>query len=193
MTRNGNEDSTVTTMEDNDNAVPVKSRILIQSDWNEGGASWLMVKTPGETSLRGAFDDAAATPEKDAADGFSATKLRNTLVSNVWSPMPYCDMLVSACLRVHLRPTAGITSLSLLPQVRVSHPRAGYAALFLAPSCVWPRIHEKGGVSSLDVTEGGLGVSASSAGDLHVWTTNNGEVRRRLEGRSMFLCISLTD
>ena len=73
----------MTTMEDNDNAVPVKSRILIQSDWNEGRASWLMVKTPGETSLRGAFDDAAATstPEKDAADGFSATKLRNTLVS----------------------------------------------------------------------------------------------------------------
>ena len=150
MTRNGNEDSTVTSMEDNDNAVPVKSRILIQSDWNEGGASWLMVKTPGESSLRGAFDDAttSTTPDKDAADGFSATKLRNTLVSNAWclcrirfiSPMPHCYMTtcmttcLRVCLRVHLRPSVGRTSPRLSSRRSASPtPAPG------TPRCSWRR------------------------------------------------------
>jgi len=134
-------------MEDNDNAVPVKSRILIQPDWHEGPSSWLMVKTPGQPSHRGVYDDGkvGGSATDDDNGGFSVAKHRSTLIS-------------------------------------VSHPRAGYTALFVAPSAVWPRIHEKGGVVSLDVTDGGLGVSSSSTGDLHVWTTNNGEVRRRLEG-----------
>jgi len=128
-------------MEDNDNAVPVKSRILIQSDWHEGPSSWLMVKTPGQPSLRGVYDENSANDD----NGFTIQRHRSTLIG-------------------------------------VSHPRAGYTALFVAPSAVWPHIHEKGGVVSLDVTDGGLGVSSSSVGELNVWTTSNGEVRRRLEG-----------
>jgi len=130
-------------MEENDNAVPVKSRLLIQPDWNEGPSSWLMVKSPGQASIRGTHDD--NNPASASDSSFSVHKHRGTLVS-------------------------------------VSHPRAGYTALFVAPSAVWPQIHEKGGVVALDVTEGGLGVSASSKGELNIWTTNNGEVRRRLEG-----------
>jgi len=129
-------------MEDNDNALPAKSRILIQHDWNEGDDSWLMVKTPGEKSLCGAYKESSTTTSEDE---FVIQKYRKSLIG-------------------------------------VSHPRAGYTALFVAPSSVWSGIHEKGGVVSLDVTEGGLGVSSSSSGELNVWTTNNGEVRRRLEG-----------
>merc|ERR1712142_275951 len=129
--------------EEDDNAVPVKSRLLIQPDWNEGPSSWLMVKSPGQASIRGTHDD--NNPASASDSSFSVQKHRGTLVS-------------------------------------VSHPRAGYTALFVAPSAVWPQIHEKGGVVALDVTEGGLGVSASSKGELNIWTTNNGEVRRRLEG-----------
>ena len=131
-------------MEDNDNAFPVKSRILIQHDWNEGDDSWLMVKTPGEKSLRGVYRETpSSSSPKD--DGFVVEKYRKTLIG-------------------------------------VSHPRAGYTALFVAPSSSWPGIHEKGGVISMDVTDGGLGVSSSSKGELNVWTANNGEVRRRMEG-----------
>jgi len=129
-------------MEENDNALPVKSRILIQHDWNEGDDSWLMVKTPGETSLRGTYKESSTTT---GTDDFVIQKHRKTLIG-------------------------------------VSHPRAGYSALFVAPSFVWSGIHAKGGVVSLDVTEGGLGVSAATNGELNIWTTNNGEVRRRLEG-----------
>ena len=132
-------------MEENDNAVSVKSRLLIQPDWNEGPSSWLMVKSPGQASIRGTHDD--NNPASASDSSFSVQKHRGTLVS-------------------------------------VSHPRAGYTALFVAPSAVWPQIHEKGGVVALDVTEGGLGVSASSKGELNIWTTNNGEVRRRLEGEA---------
>lgn len=127
---------------DNDNDLPVKSRILIQHDWNEGDDSWLMVKTPGEKSLRGAYKESSSAPNEDE---FVIQKYRKSLIG-------------------------------------VSHPRAGYTALFVAPSSVWSGIHEKGGVVSLDVTAGGLGVSSSSNGELNVWTTDNGEVRRRLEG-----------
>lgn len=129
-------------IEDNDNAFPGKSRILIQHDWNEGDDSWLMVKTPGEKSLRGSYNDSSSSSDND---GFVVSKYRKTLIG-------------------------------------VSHPRAGYAALFAAPSAVWPGIHDKGGVVSLDATEGGLGASSSSKGELNVWTSANGEVRRRLEG-----------
>jgi len=65
--------------------------------------------------------------------------------------------------------------------ISVKHPRAGYTALFIASSFTWPNIHSKS-VVSLDVTEGGLGVSSSTSGDLNVWTSHNGETRRQLDG-----------
>ncbi|KAG9465125.1 hypothetical protein GDO78_018875 [Eleutherodactylus coqui] len=53
---------------------------------------------------------------------------------------------------------------------------------FLAPYTSFPRVHQKS-VTCLDVSSGGgLGVSTSADGSMKIWQTNNGEIRRVLEG-----------
>ncbi|XP_062596467.1 proteasomal ATPase-associated factor 1-like [Saccostrea cucullata] len=54
---------------------------------------------------------------------------------------------------------------------------------FVAPNVSFKAIHnERKSVVSLDVTEGGLGVSADSEGKLRLWQTDTGEVRRDFVG-----------
>ncbi|CAL8110181.1 unnamed protein product [Orchesella dallaii] len=52
---------------------------------------------------------------------------------------------------------------------------------FLAPDAAFNKIHNKS-VVSLDVTEGGLGVSVCGNNQLKVWETSTGCVRRTFEG-----------
>lgn len=55
---------------------------------------------------------------------------------------------------------------------------------FIAPTARFESIHKKS-VESLDISAGGeLGVSAGSDGLLQIWQTNNGTVRRNLEGHA---------
>ncbi|XP_053564708.1 proteasomal ATPase-associated factor 1 [Bombina bombina] len=66
--------------------------------------------------------------------------------------------------------------------ITVSCPVAGVTSKFLSPYTSFPRIHEKS-VTCLDIScAGGLGVSTSTDGSMKIWQTNNGEVRRKLEG-----------
>ncbi|XP_063404117.1 proteasomal ATPase-associated factor 1-like [Mytilus trossulus] len=58
-----------------------------------------------------------------------------------------------------------------------------YTRKFVAPQVEYSAIHNsRKSVTSLDVTPGGLGVSADSEGKLKVWETSNGIVRRDLQG-----------
>ncbi|KAM3933928.1 proteasomal ATPase-associated factor 1 [Leptodactylus fuscus] len=71
-----------------------------------------------------------------------------------------------------------VTKRSLL----ISCPAENVSSKFLAPYTSFPRVHEKS-VTCLDVSSGGgLGVSTSTDGSMKIWQTNNGEIRRLLEG-----------
>ncbi|XP_068122723.1 proteasomal ATPase-associated factor 1 isoform X1 [Hyperolius riggenbachi] len=66
--------------------------------------------------------------------------------------------------------------------LRISCPAENVCSRFLAPYTSFPRIHEKS-VTCLDISSGGgLGVSTSTDGSMKIWQTNNGEIRRVLQG-----------
>ncbi|KAM9319382.1 proteasomal ATPase-associated factor 1 [Gastrophryne carolinensis] len=71
-----------------------------------------------------------------------------------------------------------VTKKSLL----ISCPAENVCSRFLAPYTCFPRVHQKS-VTCLDISNaGGLGVSTSTDGSMKIWQTNNGEIRRVLEG-----------
>jgi len=54
---------------------------------------------------------------------------------------------------------------------------------FVAPTITFTDVHSsKKAVECLDTSSGGLGVSCDSKGELRVWQTDTGEVRRQLKG-----------
>ncbi|CAG7835716.1 unnamed protein product [Allacma fusca] len=65
--------------------------------------------------------------------------------------------------------------------ITLQDPMSHYECSFIAPVAVYDSIHKKS-VISLDVTEGGLGVSVCGSNQLKVWETDTGTVRRTLEG-----------
>ncbi|XP_014674763.1 PREDICTED: proteasomal ATPase-associated factor 1-like isoform X2 [Priapulus caudatus] len=73
--------------------------------------------------------------------------------------------------------------------IRITHHDSGTTATFLAAGDIFSNIHSNS-VLSLDVTTGGLGVSACSQDKLIVWETSTGQVRRMLEGHvsSIYTC-----
>ncbi|CAL4063051.1 unnamed protein product, partial [Meganyctiphanes norvegica] len=65
--------------------------------------------------------------------------------------------------------------------ISVTYQPSGLNTLFVAPAAVFGNVHAKS-VISMDVADGGLGVSVCIDNKLHVWESSRGEVRRRLEG-----------
>ncbi|XP_005097162.1 proteasomal ATPase-associated factor 1 [Aplysia californica] len=60
---------------------------------------------------------------------------------------------------------------------------ASLSRKFVAPTITFSAIHNPNKqVTGLDTSSGGLGVSSDSEGNLRLWQTDTGEVRRKLEG-----------
>eukprot|EP00741_Cyanophora_paradoxa_P023228 tig00021579_g22435.t1 len=64
----------------------------------------------------------------------------------------------------------------------VKHDESGQTCRFHAPVAQYGRIHPGKSILSLDVSGGGLGVSAGTEGVVRVWETKDGSLRRDLEG-----------
>ncbi|CAH2225749.1 proteasomal ATPase-associated factor 1 [Pelobates cultripes] len=66
--------------------------------------------------------------------------------------------------------------------ISVSCPSENTSSKFLSPYTGFARIHGKS-ITCMDVSSGGgLGLSTSTDGSMKIWQTNNGEIRRVLEG-----------
>ncbi|KAG8449116.1 hypothetical protein GDO86_015971 [Hymenochirus boettgeri] len=64
----------------------------------------------------------------------------------------------------------------------VSCPRLNISRKFVSPYTSFSRVHSKN-VTCMDISSGGgLGVSTSTDQTIKIWQTNNGEIRRVLEG-----------
>ncbi|ELU04701.1 hypothetical protein CAPTEDRAFT_111827 [Capitella teleta] len=137
------------------------SRLILQSDWQDAlreaeGTAWITYKKPGEsTSIHGEL----------TCHGLS--------VDQTPYITPSQGFAVDKVLKVSL----------LGHRISVSYEDAvtKCSCHFQAPSDVFMNIHQTS-VLSMDVSRGGLGVSSDSRGNLSLWTSDNGDVRRRLEG-----------
>ena len=66
--------------------------------------------------------------------------------------------------------------------ITITYPEWNCSTKFLAPSNVFTNIHSKS-VHGLDISPGGsLGVSTGDDGNLNVWLTSDGTIRRQLKG-----------
>eukprot|EP00794_Sanderia_malayensis_P000033 gene33-624_t len=66
--------------------------------------------------------------------------------------------------------------------LKVTHIGLGISVLFTAPFRTFQNIHSKA-VRCVDISSGGaLGISCGDDGQLNIWDTSNGQIRRRLQG-----------
>ncbi|XP_052707627.1 proteasomal ATPase-associated factor 1-like [Crassostrea angulata] len=132
-------------------------RLILQSDWDEvlkekEEKTWVSYKQGVQRSIHGS--------------------LRNQGVST--SGVPYVTGSDGFTVQE-------VTKRSIT--VSYTDDSVNLSRKFVAPSTSFKSIHsERKSVVSLDVTGGGLGVSADSEGKLRLWQTDTGEVRRELVG-----------
>ncbi|KAK7497180.1 hypothetical protein BaRGS_00011474 [Batillaria attramentaria] len=138
-------------------AAPI-DRLIVQNDWDEvlrerNGTAWVTFKSAAPPSVHG--------------------ELRNHGVSSIG--VPYIVTGDGFSVDNVSRKT-----------MTVSYKREDDTILtrkFVAPVITFSTVHQpKKGVQCVDVTPGGLGVSCDTAGNLRVWQTDNGEIRRELQG-----------
>lgn len=136
-----------------------RDRVIIQSDWNEtlrekGGKAWIAFKKYGRNTVYSELKGQACATAKSGVSVHSAD-----------------GFIVEQYSRLHIT-------------VQYSSDSSGTLRYhFQAPDKTFTNVHPtKKQVACLDVTPGGLAASCDTDGHLLVWTTDNGEPRRRLEG-----------
>ncbi|KAL8599165.1 hypothetical protein ACOMHN_007881 [Nucella lapillus] len=140
-------------------AAMARDRIIVQSDWAEslrenGGTAWVTFKTAEPPSVHSELKH----------HGMSQKRLPYLVAEDGFT----ATFLTRKTMSVNY--VGGATTVS---------------RKFVAPNITFSTIHKaKKGVHCVDVTSEGLGVSCDNAGNLLVWQTDNGEVRRELKGHS---------
>ncbi|XP_077870143.1 proteasomal ATPase-associated factor 1-like [Saccoglossus kowalevskii] len=83
----------------------------------------------------------------------------------------------------HVVPTEGFTVDKITKRsITVSYPDANITTKFVMPLTAFSAIHKKQ-ITSMDISSGGaLGVSAAMDGQLLIWQTSDGSIRRDLKG-----------
>ncbi|CAG5126462.1 unnamed protein product [Candidula unifasciata] len=135
-----------------------RDRLILQSDWDQvlrerNGNAWIAFKS--------------AAPPSDYSE----------LNSHGLSP----DGLLYLTAKDERFAVSDIRRKSLVISYNGEH--ASLSRKFVAPVITFSTIHTpKKQVTCVDTTEGGLGVSSDSEGNLKLWQTNTGEVRRQFVG-----------
>ncbi|XP_076466878.1 proteasomal ATPase-associated factor 1-like [Babylonia areolata] len=134
-----------------------RDRIIVQHDWAEclreqGGTAWVTYKTADPPSVH--------------------SELKNHGMSQNGLPYVVAEDGFSASFRT--RKTMSVTYVG---------ESTTLTRKFVAPNITFSTIHKaKKGVHCVDVTSEGLGVSCDTAGNLLIWQTDSGEIRRELRG-----------
>jgi len=136
------------------------NRLILQSDWedalkerNGNGKAWLSYKSAAPQSVHSEMSCHGQSPE---GLPYISTKDAQFTVSDV-------------------------TMKSLV--MTYSGEEACLSRKFVSPSITYSTIHPQNRqVSGMDISPGGLGVSSDSTGNLRLWETDTGEVRRELKG-----------
>ncbi|KAK3596932.1 hypothetical protein CHS0354_002499 [Potamilus streckersoni] len=132
-------------------------RIILQSDWDQvlkddEGKVWLSYKVTGRPTVHGELQ----------TRGLSTEGYPYVMGSNGFSVLEVNKQKI---------------------KVTYSKDAACCTRKFIAADTTFSSVHKpRKSIHSLDVTPGGLGVSSDSEGKLKIWQTENGEVRRNLEG-----------
>lgn len=132
-------------------------RVILQSDFDQalrepGGRAWVSFKCHGQESIHGELQCKCLSAEG----------------------LPYITATDGFSVQNVIQKTIDIS---------YNKNEAVFARQFVAPLTTLNKVHrERKSIHSLDVTSGGLGVSSDSDGQLKIWETQTGEVRRILDG-----------